>query len=199
MGALVEVIYTSGGDIIKFAGDAIICFFSSQLVTHVASVQGSRSGSRHGSGRNSISIKEIEREVEVDVLLRAMYCAEQLRDIQTDRLTVHVGVSAGEICFGLLGGYEDRWECLISGSCIEQLSQCLDDASSKQVVLTQLCKSSISREAAAKLGYIYTLEPLPSGNYLCDHVSFEPRGGGGKAPVATGNANRQNNPHTDNM
>ena len=35
MGKLVEIIYTYGGEIIKFAGDAIICIFSSNFITEV--------------------------------------------------------------------------------------------------------------------------------------------------------------------
>jgi hypothetical protein len=50
-----------------------------------------------------------------------------------------VAMSCGEICFGILGGYENRWECLISGNCIHQLSDCLDDAPSKHAALTPEC------------------------------------------------------------
>jgi class 3 adenylate cyclase len=35
MGKLVEIIYTFGGEIIKFAGDAIICVFSANFITAV--------------------------------------------------------------------------------------------------------------------------------------------------------------------
>ena len=48
-------------------------------------------------------------------------------------------MSCGEICFGILGGYEHRWECLISGPCLQELSDCLDDAPSKHAALTQQC------------------------------------------------------------
>ena len=116
MGKLVEIIYSFGGDIMKFAGDAIICVFYNDM----------------GQGLDNEIISP-------GLVLRAIRCAEVLREVQTEKLSVHVAISCGEICFGILGGFENRWECLISGSCLEQLSDCLDDASSKQAVLTSEC------------------------------------------------------------
>jgi class 3 adenylate cyclase len=42
--------------------------------------------------------------------LRACRCALLLRNIASDGLTLHVGVSSGELCVGVLGGVEDYWE-----------------------------------------------------------------------------------------
>ncbi|RYG70160.1 hypothetical protein EON64_00895 [archaeon] len=39
----------------------------------------------------------------------ALQCAMELRQISTEQLTVHVAASCGEMCFGVLGGYKDRW------------------------------------------------------------------------------------------
>jgi hypothetical protein len=51
-----------------------------------------------------------------------MLCANTIREVRSDRLKVHVGMSCGEMCFGILGGVENSWECLISGPCIHELS-----------------------------------------------------------------------------
>jgi hypothetical protein len=124
IGELVNVVHSHGGDIIKFAGDALICIFTDlEQADRLSELcEGKSTGS-----------------VSVDVILRAMMCATTIREVRTDRLTVHVGMSCGEMCFGILGGVENRWECLISGPCIYQLSQCLDDASSMQAVMTAAC------------------------------------------------------------
>jgi len=187
MGRLVDIIYSFGGDIIKFAGDAIICLFTSKLITHVSadtasngqkktkkkkrrsmemsaemqefvglgstSRENMKNSLNHIRGRSNTNREEEYGEEELAndeksvsdpiSVLRAMHCAHQLKDVQTEKLTVHIGISCGEICFGVLGGYENRWECLISGTCIKQLSDCLDDAKSKEVVITSECNRAL--------------------------------------------------------
>ena len=152
MGKLVEIIYSFGGDIIKFAGDAIICVFSADFVSNIGakvlrrSICGFESfkvnfedlGSSSFEPDTSVSFGRTE-SVSADVILRVMHCARVLREVQTDKLTVHVAMSCGEMCFGILGGFENRWECLISGPCIHQLSGCLDDAPSKHAVMSAEC------------------------------------------------------------
>jgi hypothetical protein len=51
------------------------------------------------------------------------------------------------MCFGILGGVENRWECLISGPCIHELSDCLDDAPSINAVMTAQCLAVLQENA----------------------------------------------------
>jgi len=160
MGMLVEIIYTFGGEIIKFAGDAIICVFSSNYITALSkkkkggklrrsvytfeAVDGF--GETPGFGlpikaTKMVRAKSSFASISPEVVLRAMHCARMLREVQTEKLSVHVAMSCGEMCFGILGGFENRWECLISGPCIHQLSDCLDDAPSKTAVISPECFS----------------------------------------------------------
>eukprot|EP01032_Pedospumella_encystans_P011942 gene11942-13851_t len=217
MGLLVETIYSHGGDIIKFAGDAIICIFPTTLTTKVVvtphggmlrrsesqceteslrrvfevSVSAASPDSFvFNSGKDSSKRYE-ETDVRPELVLRAMECADRLRSIETDKLTVHVAVSCGEMCFGILGGYEDRWECLISGPCLQDLSSCLDDAPSKCAVMSAGCLEVLSTcmtseradgtpgfcQAASDqfhqchlAGYVFSISSLPSGNSVIDSV-----------------------------
>ena len=175
MGKLVEIIYTFGGEIIKFAGDAIICVFCSEFITTVSTKEkGSKLLRRSLSNLSHILLGQHNPALQMsnptspymsplvssrgnrpppiitsptrltsyitpDVILRAMNCAEQLRILKTEKLSVHVAMSCGEMCFGILGGMENRWECLISGPCIHQLSECLDDAPSMTAVISSDC------------------------------------------------------------
>ena len=142
MGKLVEIIYECGGDIVKFAGDAIICIFSAELHVSASSrIPSCASVTEQQYTNEHIEIFSSSQEfsTSIDVVLRAMNCAQILRNVQNERLSVHVAMSCGEMCFGILGGYENRWECLISGTCLEELSDCLDDAGSKQAVLSHSC------------------------------------------------------------
>lgn len=50
-----------------------------------------------------------------------------------DGLTLHVGISSGELCFGILGGIEDYWECLMSGDPIGLVAEALDEAKKQEV------------------------------------------------------------------
>lgn len=180
MGKLVEVIYTFGGDIIKFAGDALVCLFSPDLITALTF------GTIRGSFCGFESSAKIEENLPassgmmLEVVLRAMHCARKLSEIKTEKLSVHVAISCGELCFGILGGVENRWECLISGMCVHELSACLDEAASKEAVISAACAAVITdnvaamRESTKSSGrfaldtvggqYELEVETLPSGN-----------------------------------
>ena len=205
MGRLVDTIYTYGGEIIKFAGDAIICIFSANFITALMPMRGDAA---HGKRRSfcgfgsfelgdSIVMNNAQSSVKLgilvnaEVILRAMHCAQELREIQTEKLSVHVAMSCGEMCFGILGGFENRWECLISGPCIHQLSDCLDEAPSKQAVISAECAQilrdhpaateSLKRNADAMNTvleteggtYEFQLEALASGNCRIINVTCE--------------------------
>jgi class 3 adenylate cyclase len=191
MGSLVEIIYSCGGEIIKFAGDAIICVFSSSFTTGISvaekgklrrsiSTFGGEMGSKSRSGRNTpepflsklascqMGILTPRADpaggIPAGTVLRAMRCANLLRDVQTSKLTVHVAMSCGEMCFGILGGVENRWECLISGPCIHELSDCLDDAPSKTAVMTKACADIVLASAVQHF------------NCTCSYVTGSPKG-----------------------
>jgi hypothetical protein len=125
----------------------------------------------------------------------------QLAALHTDKLSVHVGLSCGEVCFGILGGDEGRFECLVSGPCLTDLSSCLEDADRGVTVISASCAKAIqiyefmaSRPTTPRdMGmsscdsprrstktpsrrYKYTTEPLSSGNYKVLSVLFgDPR------------------------
>lgn len=181
MGKLVETIYFYGGDIIKFAGDAIICVFigkgeMDRLVGNSSMepmVNESlppnnmplSSQAQHSKKKLSLNIITDTREEELrSAALQAMNCALDLREICTDKLTVHVAVSAGKICFSVLGGARDRWECLISGNCLMQIAQCLEDAPSKHVAITKEVAEIVGDSIISE----YTGHCLESGNFLIE-------------------------------
>lgn len=138
LGELVKTVYAFGGDVLKFAGDALVCVFSEK---------------RNSDSGNKLTMS--------DVCSNAVQCATELAQICTPELTIHVAVSCGPMCFAVLGGYNGVWESLVSGACIAELSQCLDDAASKQTVVSQTFIDT--------LGPIYSkeiaVELLSSGNH----------------------------------
>lgn len=121
MGRLVEVIYQHGGDIIKFAGDAIICVFLDKKTRRSIAKGQCRTfpltpyeaplvADADGDGEPPCSYLAEEGSFYcAQVADLALQCAMELRQISTEQLTVHVAASCGEMCFGILGGYKDRW------------------------------------------------------------------------------------------
>jgi class 3 adenylate cyclase len=203
MGRLVEIVYEYGGDIVKFAGDALICVFLNTGSTRRRPnlLQRMTSSNSEFSDTNSLesstcfdskdatsyvgpSNAQSATPVTSATVFSALLCAEKLRTVQSDRLSVHVGMSCGELCFGVLGGYQNRWDCLVSGSCIQEVAACLDDAASTQVVMTRSCAEifldvanpayadglSATIEVTTDKGpCTCTVTRLPSGNFRVDN------------------------------
>eukprot|EP00596_Hydrurales_sp_CCMP1899_P000490 CAMPEP_0119052624 /NCGR_PEP_ID=MMETSP1177-20130426/73860_1 /TAXON_ID=2985 /ORGANISM="Ochromonas sp, Strain CCMP1899" /LENGTH=531 /DNA_ID=CAMNT_0007032261 /DNA_START=284 /DNA_END=1876 /DNA_ORIENTATION=+ len=143
MGSLVNTISNYGGDVIKFAGDALVCLFTPQNESD---------------------------ESYTHCLACALQCSWILKDISTNKLTLHIGISCGDICFGQLGGFENKWECLISGMCIGELSQCLDDTPCKNIAITAKCYEYLSPKLRCTT---FESVELPSGNYLITSLSVQ--------------------------
>ena len=113
IGELVDTVYRYGGDVVSFAGDAIICVF----------LQG----------------EDEFGETEGACCQRAVRCSIELKDHESLDLTAHIAVSYGEICFAMLGGHQKEWIYLINGECIIELGDCLNQAKAKESVCTKAC------------------------------------------------------------
>lgn len=140
MGSLVDTIYSFGGDVIKFAGDALVCVFRPQ------------------------ETKSLEL-----TCAYALQCAWILREISTPELSLHVAISCGDICVGQLGGFENRWEYLISGTCLHELSKCLNDAPKKEVAITPEFYKRILKIQPTHM--LLGVERQFSGNYLVQKIT----------------------------
>ena len=68
---------------ISFAGDALICVFWCDNIS--------------------------DPEEDQRVCRNAVECGFVLKDHCTDRLTAHIAISVGDLCFSFLGGYNDEW------------------------------------------------------------------------------------------
>lgn len=100
-------------------------------------------------------------------------CGLLLKDMvyEEGSLTVHVAISCGEVCFGVLGGYHDRFESLISGPCLAEISECLDEAQSGHCVITGSVVTNLGLVTSNWL----SATKLASGNYrVSSNVTKEP-------------------------
>ena len=164
LGKLVDCVYQFEGDVINFAGDALICVFK------------------------DISTDPDQHTSMHQVCINAVNCAWTLKGIETPNLTLHVGISCGRINFELLGGYENNWHFLVSGRCLAELSQCLDDAPSKHVAVTETVYNHLQEGSKCCLivDYVdgcevhhdedttaaFTAARKPSGNFLLVKVYY---------------------------
>lgn len=182
LGELVAMIYAYGGDVIKFAGDAILCVFKPNAMSAANAESNIDPGRPQEPGTHTdllVSCIENEDTTEntttqsgsaTDIMgismmqqccLDATRCALMLKDLSADGLSVHIGISFGDICFAVIGGIKDMWECLISGACLQDISQCLDDAKSRQIVISPDMYTLLTSQNKYKIPAVQ----LESGNW----------------------------------
>lgn len=111
---LIDLIHEHGGDVIKFAGDALLALWDaaeSDLATAAC---------------------------------RAAQCALAVRAALQDcevgggtRLSIHSGVGAGEVTISIVGGQLKRWELLVSGPPLIQIGLASKQATSGEVVVAR--------------------------------------------------------------
>eukprot|EP00947_MAST-08B_sp_MAST-8B-sp1_P006367 g6367.t1 len=133
-GKLIEITYAHGGDIVKFAGDALIIVW--------------RSPEQQRNQREQQLLMQREDEERRAVLLgeqvrRATVCALEavqwvLKRQQTtdDQLGLHVAVGASSICGLHVGGLLNRYEYFIVGPALTQISAAEAEAGTGDVVLS---------------------------------------------------------------
>lgn len=133
LGHYVSSVYKYGGDVIAFAGDALICAFE-------------ETESSFSSTIDSLSVESAADEQNnrnIDCSFRALQCACALRTYRHKNLSTHIGVSYGEMKMALLGGLEDRWVYVVAGSCVHELADCLHEAGPQQVAVTAACMKRV--------------------------------------------------------
>ncbi|KAH6568673.1 hypothetical protein BASA60_008538 [Batrachochytrium salamandrivorans] len=124
---IIQTIVAHGGDIVKFAGDAVIfCWKSGKAINLTDSSQDKIRG---------------------ELVYKASHCCLTLltklgtydievEDCPTKILRIHLGIGAGLVYDVLVGGEPGRWEHFIAGDGVNQLSQVLDLAKAGELALS---------------------------------------------------------------
>ncbi len=135
-GHLIALVEAHGGDVITFAGDALIALWPSDM-----------------AGEDLATL-----------CLRASQCALAIQasgwqsPLQAgDTLSLRVGVGAGSLMLSRIGGRRRRWELLFSGRGVAQLGSVLPQGSPGDVVLAPEAFELIADEGVVR--------PLPGGAY----------------------------------
>lgn len=119
-GQLIELITAHGGDVVKFAGDALIALFPAIDET----------GSTH---------PEILAAVTRHAAQCSLMAQQRLNNYQASpnvRLSLRLSIGAGEVITMHLGGERNRWEFLITGDPLIQVGLAGGQAQPGEVVLS---------------------------------------------------------------
>jgi class 3 adenylate cyclase/tetratricopeptide (TPR) repeat protein len=108
---LIALITAHGGDVMKFAGDGLLAFWS-------------------GAGL----ALSVQRAARCALLIHAELNGYRATDEVT--LSIHSGIGAGEVSLGYIGGERDRWELLIGGEPLSQMGRAAGHAGAGEVALS---------------------------------------------------------------
>ncbi len=136
-GQLIDLVIEHGGDIVTFAGDALIAVWSIE-----ASIYGQQDLGLSEDEQHARQLDAQELEALQESTLRAVQCAlriqAQLQDFQSpngEKLAMQIGISAGSVYATHLGGKYGRWEFLLAGAPLEQVSVAEDHADPGQTLI----------------------------------------------------------------
>lgn len=124
-GQLIDLVTAHGGDIVKFAGDALLALWPTSETEDLATV--ARRAAQCGL---AIQATLHDYEVAGRGLDVSGMAAEEVR------LSLRVGIGAGEVFTVYIGGVFKRWEFLITGAPTVQMSIAEQQAQPGQVVLS---------------------------------------------------------------
>lgn len=114
-GQIIDAVVDRGGDIVKFAGDALIALWPAG---------------------ESASLAEQTLRV-ADCALRMQARLNDYEVAEGFRLKIKLAIGAGEVLAERLGGVYDRWELLIAGDALRQIGVGNDHAKPGDVIISQ--------------------------------------------------------------
>ncbi|HSL42493.1 MAG TPA: adenylate/guanylate cyclase domain-containing protein [Anaerolineales bacterium] len=163
-GQLIDTVYEYGGDVVKFAGDALIAVWPIPSEVGVA---------------DPVSMESLRQWT-----LRATECAldirEQLLDYRTEgsRLYLKLALATGRVWQSHIGGVFNRWEFVLVGEPLIEVGVANDHARAGDIILTQSSWALIkddcnavrfeftlkgARQTAARLKSLRTASRVPAG------------------------------------
>ncbi|MHB2019825.1 MAG: adenylate/guanylate cyclase domain-containing protein [Candidatus Xenobia bacterium] len=101
-GKLLAIISQHGGEVVKFAGDAMVAVWPS------------REGSRHALG--------LAAQLAVQCGLEAQAALHHYPVLEDRTLSLHVGIGAGDTMAFHVGGHSAHWEFTLAGPALEQMA-----------------------------------------------------------------------------
>ncbi|MEQ8788512.1 MAG: AAA family ATPase [Pirellulaceae bacterium] len=130
---LVDVIAEHGGDVACYAGDAAIALFPAEgaLPGDPSNTAGPDDDSRLAGPRLRVAVQRAAQlGLELQQRLR------NFRSPENVQLSMKIGIGAGRMAVGRIGGVQRRWRPLLVGAPLEQIGAASDSLAPGEVVLT---------------------------------------------------------------
>ena len=132
---VIDVIDRYHGDIIKFAGDAMVVLWETEITA--------------GKKTNLGLLSFVAMQCSLDAIYANLDVVQSRRE---DSLGLHIGLGASAVTGNHIGGVRNRWEYYISGDACRQMNEAESRASAGQVVVSPECYASVvSCSSCAKL------------------------------------------------
>lgn len=125
-GQLIDVIVGHQGDVVKFAGDALLAVWPAAA----------------GAGGLATTV-----QLAAECGLVAQKTLQRFQAVSGQRLTLRMSLSAGMVQVTHLGGTHGRWEVLFAGPPLVELSQLRTQMQPGQVVLADSAKALMPKDA----------------------------------------------------
>ena len=171
---IVDTIHQHGGDVVKFAGDALLCLFAQQWPSEsegnvdeqqgdTASIDGDEEEEEEEEGvedadefaissSNPTAPRRSARSALILHTHRACRCAVTIHStldyyspVPSCTLRLHSAISSGPL-FGLhVGGWKDRWEFLLEGDPLKSLGDAMHVSEKGQIVIHRSALELVDR------------------------------------------------------
>jgi class 3 adenylate cyclase len=136
-GRVIDLVSAHGGEVTKFAGDALLALWPVPPDT--------------------VRLGMVAREALAEATGRAAHCALAIQAALSNYcladgtpLLLQIGIGAGDVSSVHLGGVFNRWEFLLSGSPMVQMSQAKDHARPGTIVLSPEAWTLIQSESSGQ-------------------------------------------------
>ncbi len=145
---LIELVHQHGGDVLKFAGDALIAIWQSKDPNNTDS----------------------------DAAWRASHCALEIQralsnhEVEGITLTLRVAIGTGEMTVAHLGGELNRWEFIISGKPLDEVGKVSDQIAPGNVGICPQTEALLTQTPDANP----TTSKLPDLGYRLTHLQSMP-------------------------
>jgi class 3 adenylate cyclase len=116
--SFIDIILMHGGDVIAFAGDALICVFRPKVIADDDNIATSTDEQIGHKG------------------LAAIACAKEICNTILNGVQIHCGITYGSMCAAILGGFRSQYAAILNGKCTEEIGQVLDSAGPNEVVIS---------------------------------------------------------------
>ena len=145
-GQLIDIIRDYGGDVVKFAGDAVIA------VWPIESTDG--------------TVDSVSRADQWQWTMRAAECALEIREklsnyrVENENLYLKLAISTGNITTAHVGGVFNRWEFLLTGNPLVEVGIANNLAKADDILITPSAWRLIRNDCEAEVVEFELKDPL---------------------------------------